>query len=456
MDKLVSRIGGAYLMQIAIDLWNIVFLIGIIVIMLSNIKDRSGKSAYPMKPVPLTGELLTLSSAVLLYNTFDAVALLFDGAHGSCARVIKFIGEYGYSATGIFLMAFMLGTVRTYISDIRSASASSKFLMFIQSLQAINVLILLLNPITKGYFTIDENNCYSRSTPFFPIWSGINVISIISAAIISLFFFKDMKKLHKNVVTVTISISFASAILNMFFNGISMFCIGVSIITLYIFLVYSRNRTEMITENYYEIEKLRTGLILSQVRPHFIHNSITAMIYYADKDTEKTKKALENFSRYLRKNLDSANVNGLTTIDEEIEHARIYLSLEELRFGNDLKVEFRLGSGTFKLPVLTVQPLVENAVKHGIKNSENGCGTIIISTKETEKDNIITVIDNGAGFDTDILGSNDATHTGIRNVRSRLSLFCGGELSIESIPGEGTVCTITIPKTEDRNENTDN
>ena len=216
------------------------------------------------------------------------------------------------------------------------------------------------------------------------------------------------------------------------------------------------NRTEIIADNTYRIEKLRTGLVLSQISPHFIHNSITAIIYYADKDTEKTRSALISFSKYLRKNLDFVNINNMTTIEEEIEHAKIYLSLEELRFGDDLKVDFDLNTESFRLPVLTVQPLVENAVKHGIKNSDKGCGTINVRTEENGGDYIITITDNGAGFDTDSLGSIDSTHTGIRSVRSRLKLFCNGSLTVESSPGKGTVCRITIPRSEDQNENTDN
>ena len=209
-------------------------------------------------------------------------------------------------------------------------------------------------------------------------------------------------------------------------------------------------------ENAVKIEKIKTELMLSQISPHFIQNSITAIIYYADKDTEKTRSALINFSKYLRKNIDYKNLTELVPIEDEIEHAKVYLSLEELRFGDDLKVVFDLNTKSFSLPSLTVQPIVENAVKHGIKNSESGCGTVIIKTAETDDNYIIKVTDDGAGLDIDTLKSLDTTHTGIRNVKTRLMLFCGGDFSLESKNGQGTVCTITIPKSEDRNENINN
>ena len=227
-------------------------------------------------------------------------------------------------------------------------------------------------------------------------------------------------------------------------------------ITFSLFVIYSRNRTEIMTENIYRIEKLRTGLILSQISPHFIHNSITAIIYYADKDIEKTKSTLINFSKYLRQNLDFININSLTSVEEEIEHVKTYLALEELRFGEDLKTVFELKAKSFRVPVLTIQPLVENAVKHGIKASDSGCGTVTVRTEESEQGFIITITDDGAGFDTDSLAYIESTHTGIRSVRNRLGMFCGGSLSVESKPGKGTVCRITIPRSEEQNENTDN
>ena len=209
-------------------------------------------------------------------------------------------------------------------------------------------------------------------------------------------------------------------------------------------------------KNYTYTEKLKTDLLLSQIRPHFIHNSITAMVYYADKDVEKTRSALIDFSKYLRRNIDCVNTDHLGTIEEEIEHVRSYISLAKLRFGDDLKVDFDLCSGSFLIPVLTVQPLVENAVKHGIKASESGCGTIMIHTGEDDNNNVVTVSDTGAGFDTGILSNICGTHTGLKSVKTRLNLFCNGNLSIKSTPGGGTTCTISIPKSERHYENTDN
>ena len=455
MNELVNRIGGALLIQVTIDLWNSLFLFTIFFMVLSSFRKEK-EQRHIREPVPLTTELLILCVFVFMYNIFDALSLLFNGYPDQSGRIFKHLGEYGYFATGVSLILFLMDTIRKTIVQCRKSKAANCAIIALQTLQIINIGLLVTNPFLKKLFIIDECNRYSRVLPGYYVWSGINIFTLIAAGVICACFFKTMDKFQRKITAASVGITLIGAILNLNFTLISLHCISVSLITVYLFMVYSQNRTEIIADNTYRIEKLRTGLVLSQISPHFIHNSITAIIYYADKDTEKTRSALISFSKYLRKNLDFVNINNMTTIEEEIEHAKIYLSLEELRFGDDLKVDFDLNTESFRLPVLTVQPLVENAVKHGIKNSDKGCGTINVRTEENGGDYIITITDNGAGFDTDSLGSIDSTHTGIRSVRSRLKLFCNGSLTVESSPGKGTVCRITIPRSEDQNENTDN
>lgn len=454
ITELVNRIGGVRLIQVTIDLWNSIFLIIIFLLVLNSYKKEKSQRSIS-RPIPLTTELLTLCASVLTYEIFDAISLIFNGNEGTVERIWKTIGEYGYFFTGIFLMYFLLSVLKKCIAAMKEKKKLYNFATALQSLQIINLSLLITNPVSKKLFTIDSNNFYSRGE-LYRLWSVVNILSLAMSMIICTVLFKKMTLFQKRIVCVAVIISFAASIINLFFFTISIHCICASLITLFMFISYSKNRTNIIMENAVKIEKIKTELMLSQISPHFIQNSITAIIYYADKDTEKTRSALINFSKYLRKNIDYKNLTELVPIEDEIEHAKVYLSLEELRFGDDLKVVFDLNTKSFSLPSLTVQPIVENAVKHGIKNSESGCGTVIIKTAETDDNYIIKVTDDGAGLDIDTLKSLDTTHTGIRNVKTRLMLFCGGDFSLESKNGQGTVCTITIPKSEDRNENINN
>ena len=223
----------------------------------------------------------------------------------------------------------------------------------------------------------------------------------------------------------------------------------------YIVTIYQSDIKLRLRTSELELEQSKRLLAVSQIQPHFMYNSLTSIIYLCDKDTAKTKTALIDFSKYLRQNVDAISKVGLVSIKDELAHTKVYLSLEKLRFDDDLTVEFDIQDENFMLPVLTVQPMVENAVKHGINASESGCGTIVISTVETENAHKITIRDDGAGFDTHTLHSLDNSHIGIANVRKRLDDECHGTLIINSEPDKGTECIILIPK-ENHNENSGN
>ena len=169
--------------------------------------------------------------------------------------------------------------------------------------------------------------------------------------------------------------------------------VALDVIIYYFYLVaiYQSEMKVKLRTSELELERSRRLIALSQIQPHFMYNSLTSIIYLCDKDSEKTKSALIDFSKYLRKNVDALSRQGLVTIKEELEHTKVYLSLEKLRFDEDLNVEFDIKDDMFMLPVLTLQPMVENAVKHGINGSESGCGTVWISTEETEDSHKITL-----------------------------------------------------------------
>lgn len=135
----------------------------------------------------------------------------------------------------------------------------------------------------------------------------------------------------------------------------------------------------------------------------------------------------------------------LISFEEELEHVKTYLKLEQLRFGEDLHVEYCIDAAGFMLPALSVQPIVENAVKHGICQKEEDEGTLILSAKEYPDCFEVVVSDDGVGFIPGE-GQGEGNHVGIRNVRQRLDIMCHATLEIASEPGKGTTVTIRIPK----------
>ena len=154
---------------------------------------------------------------------------------------------------------------------------------------------------------------------------------------------------------------------------------------------------------------------------------------------------VNSFSEYLRNNLSSLEAPGLISFETELSHIKTYLDIEKVRFEDTLEIEYDINCVDFSLPVLTVQPIVENAVKHGTSKKRGG-GTVKISTREEENCYVIEVSDTGCGFDPTKPRNDGKSHIGIENVRQRLSNMCAGSLAIESEPGAGTLATIRIPK----------
>ena len=112
----------------------------------------------------------------------------------------------------------------------------------------------------------------------------------------------------------------------------------------------------------------------------------------------------------------------------------------------DISVSFDLKAGDFLIPAMTLQPLVENSIRHGLRKVRDREGVITIATEENDENWIVSVKDNGAGFTPEDISKDEKEHIGIANIRTRLGILCEGSLEIESSPGEGTSCHIIIPK----------
>ena len=193
------------------------------------------------------------------------------------------------------------------------------------------------------------------------------------------------------------------------------------------------------------LSESRSALVLSQIQPHFLYNALTAIYCLCDTGPEAAKEAVSDFSRYLRGNLDSIKKEGLIPFSEELRHTQAYLALEKLRFEDKLEVVYDIRADGFLLPPLAIEPLVENAVNHGIADLPDG-GRVTIASRELPDGYEVRVTDNGAGFDPDALPEDGRSHVGISAVRSRLAILCGGTLELQSAPGQGTAAIIHLPK----------
>ena len=192
-----------------------------------------------------------------------------------------------------------------------------------------------------------------------------------------------------------------------------------------------------------ELTESRISTMMSQIRPHFIYNTLGSIEQLCIIDPSKAGELVHNFAKYLRGNFGELDNPKPILMSQEMEHVRHYISIENVRFP-DMTFSFEMNSDDFHIPALTIQPIVENAIKHGLMKLSKG-GTIRVVSYETESHYCVSVEDDGVGFDTDVL-LDERKHVGIRNIRGRLKAMVNGTLEIESRVGIGTTVLIKIPK----------
>ena len=190
-----------------------------------------------------------------------------------------------------------------------------------------------------------------------------------------------------------------------------------------------------------KLQENQISIMLSQIQPHFLYNTLNSIYQLCETNPMRARSMVNSFAEYLRNNLSTLEEPGLISFETELSHIKTYLDIEKVRFEDTLEI----GCVDFSLPVLTVQPIVENAVKHGTSKKRGG-GSVKISTSEDSDAYIIRVTDTGCGFDPAVPKNDGKRHVGIENVRQRLSNMCDGSLTIESEVGVGTHVTIRIPK----------
>ena len=236
------------------------------------------------------------------------------------------------------------------------------------------------------------------------------------------------------------------------FTDIHFYYFGLSVTMIYqiVHLVFDLRKQYLASIRYQQMQKelyeAKVKVMVSQIQPHFMYNALSSIAMMCTIDPQTAQKATVTFAKYLRGNMDSIKQTKPVPFEQELEHLKKYLYIEKLRFGDKLNIEYDIQATDFVLPQLSIQPLVENAVKHGVGMKKKG-GTVTVSTRETDSAFEVIVSDDGVGFDTSAERKDDGrSHVGMENTRKRVKEMCGGEIRIESRVGEGTVATVVLPK----------
>lgn len=219
-----------------------------------------------------------------------------------------------------------------------------------------------------------------------------------------------------------------------------------------------KSRVEALTElkhSVKELLRLEAAWLQAQIHPHFLFNTLNSIASLAEIDQERMVALLEAFGDYLQKSFAISNIEAEIPIKDELELTRSYLHIEKERFGERIQVVFDIGDNIdIHIPPLSIQPLVENAVEHGILQKKKG-GIIWIRVIELKHDIKIEIEDNGVGINEDkaieLLDLQYSLHddgVGIKNTNRRLTQLYGKGLQINSVVGEGTTITFFIPRVD--------
>ena len=305
--------------------------------------------------------------------------------------------------------------------------------------------LLIYTQFSTQIYSIDENNIYQRG-PYYPLLLVPAIFIMVVNVIVLWKRRSSLSRKQRIAFWVYTVVPTVSMLIQMRFYGIYTILLGSSIAVFFMFVMISMDQTEHYYRQLQENSRMRTEILLSQIQPHFLYNTLGAIQSLCKTDPPVAEKAVAKFSRYLRGNMNALNQEAPIPFTQELAHTRLYLELEQLRYEDALQVCYDLGCTEFQIPTLTLQPLAENAVRHGVRGKLSGRGTVTISTREFPGCYKIVVTDDGPGLDPQQEHSDGKTHIGLENVKERLRFTVNGQLDIDSVPGKGTSATITLPK----------
>ena len=323
----------------------------------------------------------------------------------------------------------------------------SRLFHAVLGLWAVYVLLLASTGFISGFSYVTPDNRYYRG-PLYPLLllPLVAILFVNFAGVV-----RRRKQLSHKVF-----LSFLIAILPMAFSLLVQIFIDVfplldisyvlSAVSMFGLILSDQMEEQLrqqreIARQQQEIAHQRASVMVLQMRPHFIYNTLMSIYGLCNQDPQKARQVTMDFTNYLRKNFNAVASDSTIPFSTELEHTRAYLAVEQAQFEELLVVDYDTPFTLFRLPPLTLQPLVENAVKHGM-NPYAGPLHVFIQTRHTDSAIEIIVEDNGSGFD---LCDESKPHTTLTNIRQRLEMMCGGSMTITPRDGGGTVVTVTIP-----------
>ncbi|MBQ9403609.1 MAG: histidine kinase [Synergistaceae bacterium] len=317
---------------------------------------------------------------------------------------------------------------------------SSKLFHAVLALWGVFIVMLTVSPFSKVFYYFTPDGKYWRGS-----WYPVLLVPMIVAMLLTIAGMMRYKERlsHKAFLSFLITLLPITCVLvvYMFIEIYPLIDICVVISALSMYSLILSDQVEQDLKRQREIANQRTSIMVLQMRPHFIYNTMTSIYCLCGQNPQLARQVIMDFTTYLRKNFNAIASAEPIPFTSELEHTRAYLNVEQAQYEDSLFVDYDTPHIRFRVPPLTLQPIVENAIKHG-RDPYAGPFRISIRTRKTDSSSEIVVADNGRGF-----APNDDSeqHTALKNIKQRLEIMCGGNLTITPNDGGGTVVTVMIP-----------
>ena len=379
-----------------------------------------------------------LFSLLLLCTVACFLALIFwdDPAMAVGARIV-YLFEDLFISTPIFMPTLFL------LHCCGERVKNSLLFRIVTALQSVYIILLIIIQFTDVFYYVTPDNRFFRG-PLWALWMAPLVLIMIFNITGVIRRRRKLSKKYYIALLVYLLPMTVAIFVHMFIPVEVLVIFGMTLFALIMFGLILSDNMEQYARQQREIAHQRAGIMVLQMRPHFIYNTMTGIYYLCDQDPQKAKQVTLDFTTYLRKNFAAIASEDTIPFTAELEHTRAYLAVEQAQFEDSLFVSFDTPHTLFRLPPLTLQPIVENAVKHGMKSSSDPIHISVV-TRQTDTASEIIVSDDGTGFD---LVNDNEPHIALNNIRQRLWMMCKGELEIAPREGGGTSVKVTIPASD--------
>ena len=348
-----------------------------------------------------------------------------------------------YLFEGLFLSSPIFMPTLFLLHSCGESMKSSLLFKIVMVMMGFYIVILIVSHLTTVFYYVTPDNQFFRG-PLWALWMSplVLIMTLNISGVI-----RRRKKLSRKIFVALLIylLPMTAAVIIHMFISVELFVIfGMALLVIIMFGLILSDNMEQYAKQQQKIAHQSASVMVLQMRPHFIYNTMMTIYYLCKQDADKAQQVTLNFTDYLRKNFTAIASENTVPFADELKHTQAYLAVEQAQHEDNMFVEFDTPHTQFRVPPLTLQPLVENAVKHGM-DPDGDPLHIRVKTRQTSSGSEIVVENSGPDFNS---AENNEPHIALNNIRGRLELMCRGRLDITPRAGGGTVVTVYIPKNQ--------